>query len=93
MISTFRKLWSEFDPHNLRYLVNLGWKGSANLICPAPLMAIITGVGPVLSLFFNHLGIYNEEFTLFDTSRVWVFDGFFLLDTIRVYIPCTNFHT
>ena len=25
--------------------------------------------------FWYHLGIYNEDFTYFDTSRLWVFDG------------------
>ena len=44
--------------YNLRNVVNLNWKGSANLICPAPLMAIITSVGPVSSFF--------------DSNTIWV---------------------
>ena len=48
----------------------------------------------VLTLFFlNHLGIYNADFTFFETNRVWVFDGVFVFDIIQVYIPCKNLHT
>ena len=29
----------------------------------------------------------------FDTSRILVFDGAFIFNTIQVYISCKNFHT
>ena len=35
----------------------------------------------------------NEDFTFFDTSRVWVFENILVFDTIWVYIPCKNLHT
>ena len=47
----------------------------------------------VLSLSMYHVGIYKEDFTLFDTSRVWVFDNMFVFAIVHVYIPCKNFHT
>ena len=47
------------------------------------------GLLPVLvwlRLFKYDSGIFNEDFTFLDTSRVWVFDGIFVFDTIRVYV-------
>ena len=47
------------------------------------------GLLPVLvwfRLFKYHSGIFNEDFTFLDTSRVWVFDGISVFDIIRVYI-------
>ena len=29
--------------------------------------------------------MYNEDITFFDTIRVWVYDGIFILNSIRVY--------
>ena len=43
--------------------------------------------------FLYHLDTYNEDFTFFDTNRVWVFNSTFDFDTIRVYIPCKNLQT
>ena len=45
------------------------------------------------SFFLNHLGIYNAQFTFFETNRVWIFDSVFVFDFIQVYIPCKNLHT
>ena len=45
-------------------------------------------------VFFLHLsGIYNEDFTFFDTGKVWVFADIVVFDTIQVYIPCVKLHT
>jgi hypothetical protein len=35
-------------------------------------------VGFVLPFFLSHLGIYNEDFTLFDANRVGRFDNIFV---------------
>ena len=43
--------------------------------------------------FLYHSVICNDDFTFFDTSREWVFDGVCVCDTIWVYIPCKNLHT
>jgi hypothetical protein len=44
--------------------------------------------------FFGcHLDIYDEDFTLFDVSWVWLINNIFIFDTIRVDISCNNFHT
>ena len=54
---------------------------------------LIPSVGSISSLFFTTIqesGIHKEEFTLFDTSRVWVFDSIFLFNIIWVYIPRKN---
>lgn len=29
----------------------------------------------------------------FDTSRLWVFENIFVLDTVQVYIPCKDLYT
>ena len=45
-------------------------------------------------VFFSyHPGIYNENFTVLDTSRVWLYFDNLVFNTIQVYIPCTNLHT
>ena len=35
-----------------------------------------------------HLSIFNEDFTFFDTSRVWVLDGIFVVNTY--HLPCSQ---
>ena len=57
---------------------------------------LIPSVGSISSLFLTTIqesGIHKEEFTLFDTSRVWVFDSIFLFNIIWVYIPRKNLPT
>lgn len=44
-------------------------------------------------LLFIPFGIYNVDSHFFDTSRVWIFDNSFVLDTLQVYIPCKIFQT
>ena len=42
-----------------------------------------SSVGLVSSFLKYHSGIYNEDFTFFETSRVWVFEGAFVLIPFR----------
>ena len=37
--------------------------------------------------------IHNEYFTVFDTSRIWVFEDIYVFDAIWVYISSKNLHT
>ena len=37
--------------------------------------------------------IYDEDFTYFDISKVWIFKDNLLFNTIRFYIPCKNLDT
>jgi hypothetical protein len=39
------------------------------------------------------ISFYNEDFTYFDMSWVWVYGGIRVCDTIQVYTPCKNPHT
>ena len=41
----------------------------------------------VSSFVLYHSRIYNENFTISDTSKVWVFDNILVLNTIQVNIP------
>jgi hypothetical protein len=52
---------------------------------------VSSSVGLVSSFFVCHLGIYNEAFTFFDSSRE--FDGICVSNTIQVYILCKDLHT
>lgn len=40
---------------------------------------VVTSSGLVLSTIWCHLGYNNEDVTNFDTSRIWVTDGIFVL--------------
>ena len=40
-----------------------------------------------------HSGICDEDFTVFDTNMVWVFDSICDYDPIWIYIPCKLLHT
>ena len=68
--------------HRYRYILSF-----KRLISPCSNQC---GSGAVI--FFYHLGIYEEDFTVFDTIKVWVFDGTFVLIPF-VYISCKNLHT
>ncbi len=41
----------------------------------------------VSSFVLYHSRIYNENFAISDTSKVWVFDNILVLNTIQVNIP------
>jgi hypothetical protein len=44
-------------------------------------------------IYIHHWGFKNnEDFVVFDGSRVQVFEDVFVFDTIHVYIPCKNLH-
>ena len=47
------------------------------------------------TIFFSKYcsGILNENFTLFVTTRVWIFDGIVVSDTIWVYILFKKLHS
>lgn len=34
--------------------------------------------------------IYDEDFTYFNISMVWIFEDNLVCKTIRIYIPCKN---
>ena len=44
-----------------------------------------TNVGLVSSFLIPFKDTFNDDFTIPDTSRVWMFNGLFVFDTIRVY--------
>ena len=43
-------------------------------------------------IFWYQSGICIEDFSNFDTIRVWVFDSIFVSDTIWTYIPSNDLH-
>jgi hypothetical membrane protein len=58
---------------------------NASIKMKSPWDKVVTNIELVLSFFLYHLGIFNEDFTFFDTSRVWVFENNFALDILLVY--------
>ena len=44
-----------------------------------------TNVGPVSSFLIPFKGIFIDDFTILDISRVWKTSSIFVFDTIQVY--------
>ena len=43
----------------------------------------------LVSSLFNMIWVFVMRISpIFDTSRIWVFEGIVVFDTLQVYIPC-----
>lgn len=61
-------------------------------LCIVTCKMVITSVGLVSSFLDTIRVSVMTIFTIFDSSRVWIFHDILILNAIRVYIPCKNPH-